>query len=40
MEGNKGGGVGKCKGAEEMDVAVVDWVEEMANQSEAEMGGV
>jgi len=40
MEGNKGGGVGKRKGAEEMDVAVVNWAEEMANQSEAEMGGV
>jgi len=23
-----------------MDVAVVDWAEEMANQSDAEMGGV
>jgi len=40
MEGSKGNGVGEHKGAEEMDVAVVDWAEEMANQSEAEMGGV
>jgi len=40
MEGSKGSGVGERKGAEEMDVAVVDWAEEMANQSEAEMGGV
>ena len=40
MEGSKGSGVGERKGAEEMDVAVVDWAEEMANQSEAKMGGV
>ena len=40
MEGSKGSGVGECKGAEGMDVAVVDWAEEMANQSETEMEGV
>jgi len=40
MEGSKGSGVGERKGAEGMDVVAVDWAEEMANQSEAEMGGV
>jgi len=40
MEGSKGSGVGERMGAEGMDVAAVDWAEEMANQSEAEMGGV
>jgi len=40
MEGSKGSRVGECKGSEGMDVAVDDWAEEMANQSEAEMGGV
>jgi len=40
MEGSKGSGVGERKGAEGMDVAVVDWAEEMANQSAAEMRGM
>jgi len=40
MEGSKGSGVGECKGAEGMDVAVVDWAEQMANHSDAVMGGV
>jgi len=40
MEGGEGSGVGECKGAEGIDVVVVDWAEEIANQSEAEMGGV
>jgi len=39
-EGSKGSGVGERKGAEGMDVAAVDWAEEMANQSKAEMGGM
>jgi len=40
MEGSKGSGVGERKGAEGMDVAVVDWAEEMANQSETEIEGM
>jgi len=40
MEGSKGSGMGERKVAEEMDVVVFDWADEMANQSKAEMGGV